>query len=191
MNPSIPTGKAVPADWLSNFDRYLISEGTHERAYEKLGAHLVEFAGEQGTVFAVWAPNARQVAVVGDFNGWDPAAHPMHSSDAGIWTLFIAGLPEFSVYKYHITTQDLQGIDKADPYGFFMEERPRTGSVVAELDRYQWQDDDWVANRASRQPLDGPISIYEVHLASWRREPDEQWGQRYLSYRELAATLIP
>jgi 1,4-alpha-glucan branching enzyme len=100
MKQTIPAGKAVPADWLSHFDRYLISEGTHERAYEKLGAHLVEFEGKKGAVFAVWAPNARQVSVVGDFNGWDPAAHPMHSSDAGIWSLFIPRLPEFSVYKY-------------------------------------------------------------------------------------------
>ena len=102
MTTEIPAGRAVPADWLSNFDRYLISEGTHERAYEKLGTHLVRFEDMDGVVFAVWAPNAMQVAVIGDFNNWNSASHLMHSSDAGIWTLFIPGLNEFSVYKYRI-----------------------------------------------------------------------------------------
>ncbi|MCL2341281.1 MAG: 1,4-alpha-glucan branching protein GlgB [Proteobacteria bacterium] len=191
MKHNIPAGKAVPAEWFSHFDRYLISEGTHERAYQKLGAHLVRHAGDEGVAFAVWAPNARQVAVIGDFNGWDPALHPMHSSDAGIWTLFIPGLREHAVYKYRITTQAGDQLDKADPVGFAMEERPRTGSVVADLDRYQWRDQEWIADRARCQALDCPISIYEVHLGSWRRRPDERWGQRYLSYRELAAELIP
>jgi len=191
MEHDIPAGKAVPAEWLSHFDRYLISEGTHERAYEKLGAHLVRFADAEGVVFAVWAPNARQVAVIGDFNGWDPDRHPMHSSDTGIWTLFIPDLREYSVYKYRIITQAGDQVDKADPFGFAMEERPRTGSVVADLDRYPWRDREWVDGRARHQPLDGPISIYEVHLGSWRRQADAHWGQRYLTYRELAAELIP
>ncbi len=191
MKLNIPAGQAVPADWLSNFDRYLISEGTHERAYEKLGAHLIHFGQESGVVFAVWAPNARQVAVVGDFNHWDGSQHPMNSSDSGIWTLFVPGLSEFTVYKYRITTQSGEEQDKADPYGFAMEERPRTGSVVADIDRYQWQDQAWIAGRKDRQALNAPIAIYEVHLGSWRKVADKQWGRRYLSYRELAATLIP
>ncbi len=191
MKREIPTGQPVPADWLSNFDRYLISEGTHERAYEKLGAHLIRFGKEQGVVFAVWAPNAHQVAVVGDFNDWNATSHAMHSSDSGIWSLFVPGLPEFAVYKYRITSQSGEVFDKADPYGFAMEERPRTGSVVANIDRYPWQDQAWVAGRKDRQALNAPISIYEVHLGSWRRVADERWGQRYLSYRELADTLIP
>jgi len=191
MKRDITAGRAVPADGLSHFDRYLISEGTHERAYEKLGAHLVRFEQTDGVVFAVWAPNARQVAVIGDFNGWDPARHAMHSSDTGIWTLFIPNLTEFSVYKYRITTQQGEAFDKADPFGFAMEERPRTGSVVADLDRYQWHDQEWIAGRERHQALDNPIAIYEVHLASWRRQADEHWGQRYLSYRELAVTLVP
>jgi 1,4-alpha-glucan branching enzyme len=191
MKPDIPAGKAVPADWLSNFDRYLISEGTHERAYEKLGAHLIRFGSSDGVVFTVWAPNARQVAVIGDFNGWDAGAHPMHSSDSGIWSLFVPGLNQFAVYKYRITTQHGEQLDKADPYGFAMEQRPRTGSVVADLDRYQWRDQEWLAARQDRQSLDQPLSIYEVHLGSWRRAHDVHWGQRYLSYRELADTLIP
>ncbi|WP_306549373.1 1,4-alpha-glucan branching protein GlgB [Desulfobulbus sp.] len=191
MKREIPAGRAVPADWLSNFDRYLISEGTHERAYEKMGAHLARFDGVDGVVFAVWAPNARQVAVVGDFNDWNSGLHPMHSSNAGIWTLFIPDLSEFCVYKYRITAQNHEQFDKADPFGFAMEERPRTGSVVADLARHQWRDEAWIADRPRRQSLDAPISIYEVHLGSWRRETDPDWGQRYLSYRELAATLIP
>nr|WP_321464657.1 1,4-alpha-glucan branching protein GlgB [uncultured Desulfobulbus sp.] len=191
MKNEIPDGQAVPADWLSNFDRYLISEGTHERAYEKLGAHLIRFGKETGVVFAVWAPNARQVAVIGDFNHWDGGSHPMNPSESGIWTLFIPELSEFTVYKYRITTQFGEEQDKSDPYGFSMEERPRTGSVVADLDRYQWQDQAWIAGRQDRQALNGPIAIYEVHLGSWRKVVDKQWDRRYLSYRELAETLIP
>ncbi len=185
--PSFP----VPENWLSDFDKYLIGEGTHERAYEKFGAHLISVDGRQGVAFAVWAPNAREVSVMGDFNDWRTTAHPMHSSDAGIWSLFIPELTEFTVYKYHVTAQNGQGFDKADPYGFAMEERPRTGSVVADLDRYPWGDSDWMAERAVRQSLNSPISIYEVHLGSWRKIADEQWGTRYLSYRELSETLIP
>ncbi len=191
MTLKIEPGLPVTANWLSDFDRYLMGEGTHERAYEKMGAHLVTMEGRDGVVFSVWAPNAREVSVIGEFNGWDGRHHPMHPSDSGIWTLFIPGLPEYTVYKYRITARDGQIFDKSDPYGFFMEERPRTGSVVVDLDRYGWQDQDWMAGRAEKQSLESPLSIYEVHLASWRRLPDERWGQRYLTYRELADTLIP
>ncbi|HFQ89546.1 MAG TPA: 1,4-alpha-glucan branching protein GlgB [Desulfobulbus sp.] len=191
MTLNIPPGLPVTANWLSDFDRYLMGEGTHERAYEKMGAHLVTMDGRDGVVFSVWAPNAREVAVIGEFNGWDGRHHPMHPSESGIWTLFIPGLPEYTVYKYRITAADGQVFDKSDPYGFFMEERPRTGSVVVDLDRYGWQDQDWMAGRAEKQSLESPLSIYEVHLASWRRLPDERWGQRYLTYREMAETLIP
>lgn len=180
----------VTNEWLSSFDTYLISEGTHERVYEKLGAHLVHMHGHDGVAFAVWAPNARQVSVIGDFNQWDHQGHAMHPSDSGIWSLFIPGLKEFAVYKYSIITQSGQNLHKADPYGFAMEERPRTGSVVADLSRYEWQDNEWMSRRAQRQGLDAPISIYEVHLGSWRKIADENWGLRYLSYRELADQLI-
>ena len=185
------TGQAVPASWLSDFDRYLISEGTHERSYEKLGAHLVTFAGKAGIVFAVWAPNAASVSIIAEFNNWDDTAHPMHSHDSGIWTLFIPGLQEYTVYKYRISSQSGEQFDKSDPYGFAMELRPNTGSVTIDLDTYKWQDDDWLQDRASHQSLESPISIYEVHLGSWRKLPDEQWGLRYLNYRELADTLLP
>ncbi len=184
-------GKAAPSNWLGDLDTYLIGEGTHERTYEKLGAHLIESDGEQGVVFAVWAPNASKVSVIGEFNDWSFEAHPMFPSNSGIWTLFIPDLPEYSVYKYHIISRSGEGFDKSDPYGFAMEERPRTGSVVVDLDRHQWQDREWMATRQERHALDKPISIYEVHFGSWKKQKDAKWGMRYLTYRELADELIP
>ncbi len=183
--------KSAPASWLGAMDRHLFNEGTHERVYEKLGAHLISHHGLPGTVFAVWAPNARQVALIGDFNGWDGSGHVMHSSDSGVWSLFVPALGEHAVYKYRITAQDGQVFDKTDPYAFATEERPRTGAVVTDLGRHQWQDSAWMAVRQEQQGLDRPIAIYEVHLGSWRKAPDERWGLRYLSYRELAEQLIP
>ena len=181
----------LPSAHLSDFDKYLMGEGTHERTYEKLGAHLLTVDGRTGVAFGVWAPNAQKVSVIGDFNNWDGSKHVMHSSDSGIWTIFITGLTEHTVYKFHILSRDGQRFDKSDPYGFAMEERPRTGSVVCDLNRYRWRDEQWLREREQRQSLHSPISIYEVHLGSWRKVPDEQWGMRYLSYRELADTLIP
>ncbi len=191
MNQKIPAGQPVPPEWLSSFDRYLINEGTHERSYEKLGAHLVSFDGVQGVAFAVWAPNAHRIEIIGDFNNWDGTNHSMNSSDTGIWTLFIPGVNEYDIYKFRITTPSGELCDKADPYGFAMELRPRTGSVVTDLSHYTWQDQDWMANRQHPQALNAPITIYEVHLGSWKKIPDKKWGLRYLSYRELADTLIP
>ncbi|WP_028582673.1 1,4-alpha-glucan branching protein GlgB [Desulfogranum japonicum] len=184
-------GKAAPSTWLGDLDTYLIGEGTHERTYEKLGAHLIEVDGEQGVVFAVWAPNAASVAIIGDFNNWNLTAHPMCPSSSGIWSLFIPGLSEYAVYKYHIISQTGEGFDKSDPYGFSMEERPRTGSVVIDLDKYIWSDSEWMATRKERQALDKPISIYEVHFGSWKKRKDPDWDLRYLTYRELADELIP
>lgn len=175
---------------LTDFDKYLFGQGTHERTYEKLGAHLTKLNGQSGTHFAVWAPNARQVSVVGDFNHWDPNSHPMHPSDSGIWTVFIPEVGEHVVYKYHIVAKSGDEFDKADPYGFGMEQRPKTASVVTNLESYQWGDDDWVSKRTEFQAFDMPISIYEVHLNSWRTYPDEAWGSRYLTYRELADELV-
>ena len=191
MTQKTPPKDIQPAFWLTDFDKHLFSEGTHERAYEKFGAHLITVEGIQGVAFAVWAPNARKVAIIGDFNAWNGDSHIMNSSDAGIWTLFIPDLPRFSVYKYRITSQDNQVFDKSDPFGFAMEERPRTGSVVVDLDRYQWHDESWMISRQETQSLESPISIYEAHLGSWNKVADEQWGLRYLSYRELTETLIP
>ncbi len=181
--------KSVPSPWITDFDKYLLGEGTNERAYRKMGAHLVELAGETGVHFAVWAPNARQVYVLGDFNDW-AETHPLNPSASGVWTLFIPDLALHTLYKYRIVTQNGDSFDKADPYGFAMEQRPQTASVVVDLDQYKWGDEEWVSRRAERQALDAPISIYEVHLASWRRVVDEKWGSRYLTYREMADELL-
>ncbi len=176
---------------LTDFDCYLIGEGSHERTYEKLGAHLVEINGERGVHFAVWAPSARQVYLMGDFNEWHGEGHVLTPSKSGIWTLFVPELTENTLYKYRVESQSGESFEKADPYGFAMELRPKTASVVADLSRYQWSDQDWLKERAKQQPLDRPISIYEVHLGSWRKTPDEKWGSRFLTYRELADELIP
>ena len=176
------------ATTLSEFDLYLFAQGTHNRAYDKLGAHLVEQDGHRGVHFAVWAPNARNISVIGDFNGWDPTCHPMRSSSAGVWDAFIAGVPADTTYKYHIVS-NYGGyvVDKADPYGFAAEIRPHTASRVWDLNTYRWNDGLWMRNRVRSNSLDAPISIYEVHLGSWRRKREE--GNRGLSYREMAPLL--
>ncbi len=173
---------------ISEHDVYLFNEGTHFRLYNHLGSRVVERDGQRGVVFAVWAPHAERVCVVGDFNGWQPGANPMHPIGAsGIWDAFIPGLDEGTVYKYHVESK-YRGyrVDKADPFGFMHERPPQTASVVHGLD-YQWQDDEWMATRGERQRRDDPMSIYEMHLGSWRRSPEE--GGRHLTYRELADVL--
>lgn len=180
---------------LSEFDLHLFAEGNHFQLYDKLGAHVMEHLGVRGVAFAVWAPNAQRVSVVGEFNGWDDRRHPMRPrGSAGIWELFIPGLQAGDIYKYEILTnyQNRKAI-KADPYGFAMEKRPQTASIVYDLSHYQWRDAEWMAIRKERQSLQSPISIYEVHLGSWRRgaEDDAEGRQRFLTYRELADQLIP
>jgi 1,4-alpha-glucan branching enzyme len=176
------------ASTLSEFDLYLLREGTHTRAYEKLGAHLAERDSRRGVHFAVWAPNARLVSVIGDFNGWNPAPNAMLPTRAGIWESFIPDIGHGTVYKYHVESnyQNFK-VDKADPYGFATEIRPQTASRVWHLESYLWQDSAWMAARGRNNSLDSPISIYEVHLGSWRRVPEE--GNRWLTYRELAPLL--
>jgi 1,4-alpha-glucan branching enzyme len=173
---------------LSEFDRYLLAEGTFHRAYERLGAQFVERDGQRGVQFAVWAPNAKLVSVIGDFNKWNTSANPMEPSSAGVWETFIPLVRQGDAYKYHIesTYQGYQ-VDKADPYCFAAEIRPQTASRVWDLRSYSWQDDSWMAGRAKLNSLDAPISIYEVHLGSWRRVPEE--GNRWLTYREMAPLL--
>jgi 1,4-alpha-glucan branching enzyme len=174
---------------LSEFDVYLLAEGTFDHAYEKLGAHLTERDGQRGVQFAVWAPNARQVSIVGDFNQWNPQANMMRSSSAGVWETFMPGLAQGAVYKYHVIS-NYRGytVDKTDPYGFAAEVRPHTASRVWDLENYSWNDSSWMTSRAQRNALDAPISIYEVHLGSWRCVPEE--GSRWLTYRELARYLV-
>ena len=170
---------------LSDYDLYLMGEGAHHRNYEKLGAHLMVLEGVAGVCFAVWAPNARRVSLVGDFNGWDGRAHPMRLHPAnGIWEIFIPGLAAGSVYKFEILPKAGPPVLKADPYAFGFEMPPRTASVVSDL-THNWGDEGWMAGRAAKQALDAPIAIYEVHLGSWRRKD----GNQLLSYRELAYEL--
>jgi 1,4-alpha-glucan branching enzyme len=175
--------------WLTEYDQYLFAEGTHRRAYEKLGGHAGEAGGRRGVHFAVWAPNAGQVSVIGDFNDWRSDAHPLATQGtAGVWEGFVPAIGPGAFYKYHIVSRhgDYR-VDKADPYGFAAEIRPRTASRVWDLGAYEWHDGDWMANRALRNGLDCPISIYEVHLGSWRRVAED--GNRPLTYSEMAQQL--
>jgi len=176
---------------LGEIDEHLIGEGAHLRLWEKLGAHPMTHDAVAGTCFAVWAPNAARVSVVGDFNGWDARRHPMRRrGGTGIWEIFIPGLSEGATYKYDLLDAAGQALpQKADPFGFGAEHPPQTASVVRDLTRYGWQDDDWITTRAEAARIDRPISIYEVHLGSWRRVAAED--DRQLSYQELAQELVP
>ena len=176
---------------LTDFDLHLITEGTHYLKYEKLGAHVREVAGVRGVHFAVWAPNAQRVSVVGDFNHWDGRMHPMRNrGTSGLWEVFIPGLDEGMIYKFEIRSNNQDHpLLKADPYAFYAEVRPKSGSIVANIDRYTWNDGGWMAARKQWNWIESPISIYEVHLSSWQRVWEE--GGRWLSYRELADRLIP
>ncbi len=172
---------------LGELDLYLAGEGRHEELYARLGAHVREIEGVLGTAFSVWAPSARSVNVVGDFNGWDGRLNPMRTlGAAGIWELFVPGVGDASRYKYEVRTQSGTLLLKADPVAFAAEVPPATASVVHHS-RHEWHDDDWLERRHTEPPLDRPISIYEVHLGSWRRNPLE--GNRSLTYLELADEL--
>jgi 1,4-alpha-glucan branching enzyme len=174
---------------LTDHDIYLFKEGNHFRLHEKLGARLLEAHGERGVFFALWAPNAEQVSVLGDFNGWNRASHllKVREDGSGIWEGFVAGLEQGAIYKYHIKSRfNGYSVDKGDPFAVRWEEPPRTGSVVWDLD-YSWQDDFWMENRRQHNSLDAPMAVYEVHLGSWRRVPEE--NNRFLTYREMAEYL--
>jgi 1,4-alpha-glucan branching enzyme len=170
-------------------DDYLIGEGTHRQLWEKLGSHVIEHTGVTGAHFAVWAPNATRVSVVGDFNEWDGRRHPMRRrTHTGVWEIFIPGLGEGTLYKYELRAADGAVLPlKADPLGTGAELRPQNASVIRRVDDFTWTDDAWLARRAAAQSVRSPISIYEVHLASWRRGD----GERFLTYDELAEQLIP
>ncbi len=175
---------------LTDFDLHLIGEGSHYKTYEKLGAHLISVNGIRGVHFAVWAPNARRVSVVGDFNRWDGRRHPMRIlGSSGIWEIFIPGLSKGEMYKFEIKSKDGKDIfEKADPYAFYSEIRPKTASIVYDINHYQWNDAGWLDLRSRKNWLESPVSLYEVHLGSWMRVPEED--ERYLTYRELAGRLI-
>ena len=174
---------------LEPVDAHLFNEGRHFRLYEKLGAHPMTAGGVSGVFFAVWAPNAERVAVVGDFNDWNGTRHPLSPhAESGIWEGFVPGVSVGTCYKYRLLSRLGGGeFDKADPFAFAGEEPPKTASVVFEP-RHEWLDGEWMHDRGQAQRLDKPVSIYEVHLGSWRRVPEE--GDRLLTYAELAPRLI-
>jgi 1,4-alpha-glucan branching enzyme len=173
---------------LSKDDLYLFNEGSHFRLYDKLGAHPMTVGGVAGTYFAVWAPNAEAVFLMGEFNSWNKASDPLlPKQNSGIWEGFLPGLGRGDSYKFHVTSQyHAYEVDKADPFALYTEVPPRTASVVWDLD-YQWGDTAWMGRRARHNSLAAPLSIYEVHLGSWKRVPEQ--GHRSLSYRELAPQL--
>jgi 1,4-alpha-glucan branching enzyme len=173
---------------LNDDDLFIFNEGSHFQLYNKLGSHAVRQKGVEGTYFAVWAPNAEKVVVMGEFNGWNKTSHPLApKGQSGIWEGFIPGVRKGSTYKYHIYSKyALYRADKADPFALYGEIPPLTGSVVWNLD-YTWTDQEWMASRGERNRIGAPISIYEVHLGSWMRVPGE--GNRPLTYRELAGEL--
>jgi len=171
-------------------DIYLFREGNHFRLYERMGSHPMTVEGAQGTSFAVWAPNAAQVSVIGDFNGWNRDAHPLAArwEGSGIWEGFIPGVGKGALYKYHILSRfNNYRVDKGDPYALFWELSPRTASVVWDL-AYEWGDEDWMRERGQRNSLEAPFSVYELHLGSWRRVQQE--NNRSLTYREMALQLV-
>ncbi|HNB22636.1 MAG TPA: 1,4-alpha-glucan branching protein GlgB [Candidatus Melainabacteria bacterium] len=181
--------KEKQASFLTDFDVHLFAEGTHCRIYDKFGAHPVTIDGIKGTHFAVWAPNAAMVSVIGDFNNWDASKNQMEQTgSSGIWSAFIPELGEGTIYKYfiHSKVNDYRA-EKSDPCGFAAEMRPKTASVVCDLSKHKWNDETWQKNRQKKNGLNAPISIYELHLGSWSRAE----GNRWLTYRELAETLVP
>ena len=174
---------------LTDHDIYLFKEGNHFKLYEKLGSFPMQSEGREGTLFSVWAPNAAEVFVVGDFNDWDAARHPLQArgDGSGIWEGFLQGVGQGALYKYHIRSRyNDYRVDKGDPFALAWESPPQTASMVWELD-YEWGDGDWMGRRAAHNRLEAPMSIYEVHLGSWQRMPEED--NRYLTYREMAERL--
>ena len=181
-------GIIVKTSELSEFDLYLFHQGTNYHAYEMLGAHFVERDGKKGVRFAVWAPHAKYISVVGDFNEWDTRVNPMtRGRDGEIWEVFIPDIEEGAVYKYAIEPQwGGPRIMKADPYGFYAEKKPNTASRVYDLSKYEWKDGDWFEQKKKESSYERPMLTYEVHAGSWRRTKDGE----YLSYRDLADQLI-
>jgi 1,4-alpha-glucan branching enzyme len=200
---------AFSSHHLTEFDVHLFAEGNHHRIYEKLGAHLTEVNGVKGVYFAVWAPNARNVSVLGDFNSWNGGNHQMRKISNSIWEIFIPELTVGTSYKYEVKNWEGHIYEKSDPYGFYQEVRPKTASIVTDLDSYQWRDAEWMEQRRHTDPLTQPISVYELHLGSWlhasadtkthllkdKSDPvrvcEGKPEARFLSYYELAEKLIP
>src|SRR5205823_830618 len=175
---------------MGEVDLHLFAEGQHWQLYEKFGAHLRTIGDEAGVYFAVWAPNAQRVSVVGDFNNWDGRVNPMRKLlGSGVWELFLPGVKEGAHYKFEIRTQTGALLLKSDPFAFFNQHGVSTSSLIYNLERYKWSDAKWMESRRTKDWPKSPLSIYEVHLGSWRRRADE--GNRHLSYLEFAETLLP
>ena len=181
----------------SDFDLYLFGQGKNYRIYEKMGAHPRVVNGVAGVNFAVWAPSARNISVIGNFNGWDRSATLMHlrHSELGVWECFVPHVPIGALYKYAVYSRyNNYSVDKTDPYGFAAELRPQTASIVTDIHQHSWQDSTWMLQREKRQEVSAPMSIYEVHLGSWRHIPERHQDgaveeDRYMTYRELAPVL--
>ena len=201
---------AFRQEWMGEMDRHLFAEGNHHHIWQRMGAHLTQIDGISGVMFCLWAPNALSASILGDLNSWDGRHHPMQKRLGGIWELFIPGLDAGTLYKYEIRSQQGHCYQKADPYGFQHEVRPDNSSVVSRLEGYNWSDAGWMQDRDSRNALDQPISVYEMHLGSWiHASADEPWiqpdgeprtpvpaadmkpGARLLTYAELSDRLIP
>ena len=201
---------AFRGDWMGEMDRHLFAQGNHHHIWQRMGAHPVERDGINGVMFCLWAPHARSVSLLADINSWDGRHHPFQLRNGGIWELFVPGMEEGALYKYEIRSREGHCYQKADPYGFQHEVRPANSSVISHLDRFGWTDQEWMTLRDSRNPLDQPISVYEMHLGSWIHESaDAPWiqpdgtprhpvpaadmkpGARLLTYTELADRLIP
>lgn len=174
---------------IGDYDKYLFGAGTHYKIYEKLGAHLITMDAVEGVSFAVWAPNAKSVSVIGNFNSWDERRNQMRIlGESGIWEIFIPGLKEFDQYKYQVKAKDNSVVNKSDPYGAYAEVRPSTASIIYNINQYTWEDIDWISYRCSEDIYNKPMNIYEVHLGSWMRVPEE--GNRSLTYLEAADRLV-
>ncbi len=197
-------------EWMGEIDRHLFAEGNHHHIWRKMGAHITAIDKKEGVMFCLWAPHAKSVSIIGDLNSWDGRHHPMQKRLGGIWELFIPGLKDGDLYKYEIRTEKGHCYEKADPYGFQHEVRPAKSSVISKIDSFQWDDQSWMSNRDNSNPLNQPISVYEMHLGSWmhassnepfinsdgeHRPPvpaaDMKPGSRLLTYKELANKVIP
>lgn len=175
--------------YLTDLDVHLFNEGSHEQIYEKLGAHLRTIDGVQGVNFAVWAPNAKSVSLIGNFNEWNRVQHPMQKrGPSGIWELFLPGIGVGEIYKFSVFDAGGNVVDKADPYGAYSELPPRTASIVADLSDYQWSDKEWMETRSVTNGLDQPMSMYELHLGSWRQDNDKPNG--WMNYRDIAHQVV-
>lgn len=175
--------------FITNFDLHLFNEGNHHKIYEKLGAHLTTVDDTYGAIFAVWAPCARRVSVVGDFNQWDGRRHQMRMlGNSGVWEIFIPNITKGDVYKYEIKTPSGEIYVKSDPYAYYAELRPSTASKVYSLEDYTWNDSEWINKRSNDNSFANPVSVYELHLGSWLRASEDENG--FLSYREIADKLV-